>query len=126
MKRLWLGLGLGGALLGISLTAWLCMGIFSRPVAELLEEAAQSALREDWETAAALAEEAGAAWEERRIFFAAVNDHEPMEDIESLFYQLLAFGQARERPEFAAVCVEIASRLRAMGDTHRLNWENFW
>lgn len=124
MKRGWIGLGLLLALLAGSIAVTRAMDRGHDPIARELETASDLALEGDWETAAALARNAKAEWEDKWNFGAAFADHEPMEEIDGLFAQVEVYVRAREEVSFAAVCAELSKRLEAMGDAHGLTWWN--
>ena len=48
----------------------------------------------------------------------------PMEDIDSLFARLSAYAAQEETAEYAAACRELARRVEAVADAHRLTWWN--
>jgi hypothetical protein len=89
-----------------------------------LELAARWAMAGDWEEAAEAAEEAYENWQEKWHFSGAFADHEPMEEIDALFSQLLPYLAARDRVSFSAACRELARQVEAVGDAHGLNWWN--
>lgn len=124
MKRGWIGLGLLAVLLvGGLLVTWR-MDRCHDAIAQNLDDAADSALAEDWTAAAALAQQAKHDWETGWNFSAAFADHEPMEEIDSQFAQLAVYGSARDGISFAAVCAQLARQVEAMGDAHGLTWWN--
>ena len=49
-------------------------------------------------------------------------DHQPMEDVDSLFARLPAYGE--DPTEFSACCRELARRVRAVYEAHSLTWWN--
>ena len=89
-----------------------------------LEQAAEAALSEDWETAEALAEQTGVRWVQHRKRAAAFADHEPMEEIDALFAQLEVYRSAQDAVSFAAVCKLLSCQLQALGDAHIPTWWN--
>ena len=77
-----------------------------------------------WEKARTGAEEARSHWEQRRRVWAVFADHTPMEEIDAQFARLIIHAAAREKGEFAAGCAALARQLEAMGNAHRLSWQN--
>lgn len=124
MTRFRIGLTLLMILLVLGITAQIVMGSLHDPVAEQLNRAAGLALLENWEEARGEAAEAASCWQKSWRLSAALADHQPMEDIDSLFAQLPARAAAEDPAEFAAACAELARRVEAMADAHRLNWWN--
>lgn len=124
MKRFWIGISILAVLL---VSGWLSqkgMVAVHRPIADDLEQAAQAALEEDWETALPLAAHAHARWKKYHHFTAAFADHNPMDDLDGLFAELEIFGYEREMPHFAAVCLHLHQLADSMAESHGINWWN--
>lgn len=124
MKRFWLGIGLLGVLLVAGIWITVSMNRFHMPVSEKLTRAEDAAREERWEDAAALLNQADALWTKHRSFSAAVADHEPMEEIDSLFAQVQCYAALREQAECAAACARLATLTKAMAEAHAVNWWN--
>ena len=116
----------GGLLLILLLIAGLlstaAMTKIHSGISDSLKQAAQAAMTEDWQQALTLSQNARDVWEKKWRFSAVFADHEPMEDIDSLFAQLEVFGDARDPVSFAGVCAQLSRLTEAMGDAHALNW----
>ena len=124
MKRGWIGLGLLVLLLvGGLLVTWR-MDHCHRTIAADLDRAAGFALQENWEQAAACAQSAKNGWQAGWNLSAAFADHEPMENIDSLFAQLETYAALRDNAAFSALCAQLARQIEAMGDAHGLTWWN--
>ena len=82
----------------------------------------QAAAREDWDTALLHQETAQRGWRKAWRLTAAFADHQPMEDVDSLFARLPAYGE--DAVEFSACCRELARRVRAVYEAHSLTWWN--
>ena len=124
MKRGWIGFALMVLLLaGSGFSAW-TMARQHIPLGQCMEQAAEAALSEDWETAEALAEQTGVRWVQHRKRAAAFADHEPMEEIDALFAQLEVYRSAQDAVSFAAVCKLLSCQLQALGDAHIPTWWN--
>ncbi len=114
------------------LTALLLTGLLSAwylnrqqdPIASQLEDSAWLALSGQWEKARQGADAAREEWEQHRSLWAVFADHTPMEEIDDLFAQLSIYSAAREKSDFAATCAALAQHMEAMGDAHRLSWQN--
>ena len=124
MKRSWIGLALLILLLAIGLLATWYMDRCHSRTAELLTEAKLQARQGSWEQAVHLADQADRQWQESWHISAAFADHEPMEEIDSLFAQLKIYAEEGDRLCFSALCAQIASGLEAMADAQTLNWRN--
>lgn len=124
MQRLWIGIALLIILLGLGLWTAIAMDKIHQPIAALLNQAAEAALQEDWQDAAALALDAKGEWERHWSAIASVADHTPMDEIDGLFAQLPIFAREEEKSDFAAVCAQLARLTQAMGNAHSLNWWN--
>ena len=124
MKRLYIG----AALLAVMLAAGICLtAIFNsihEPLSAQLQEAQAAAVAGDWEKAADLTARSREKWEKYRHFTAAVADHEPLEEMDSLFARLEVLCQLREEDEFAADCAQLARLADAMAESQRINWWN--
>lgn len=123
-RRFWYGVVLLVLFLALGqLTAW-AMQRAQQPVQHTLEQAAASALQGDMDRGVALAQTAKQAWERHRPLTATVADHEPMEEIDSLFAQVEIYAQTEQNTEFAAYCTRLARLVEAIGQTHKLTWQN--
>ena len=125
--------GLGREVVGLGiLVALLLAGILSSwemstthySISRQVEDAAWFALAEDWEAARTAATAAESQWEQHRDLSSLLADHTPMEQIDALFAHVDLCAAAREKAEFAAACAELSRYVKAMGDAHRLTWQN--
>lgn len=124
MKRFWISILLLSVLL---FAGWLIqwgMDAVHRPIAEDLQQAAQAALQEDWDTALLLSQRAHARWEKYHRFTAAFADHTPMDELDGLFAEQTVFAAEREMPHFAAACMHLSQLATAMADSHSISWWN--
>ena len=124
MNRLWLGLGILVLFLALSLWCGWVMGTFHADLAQQMEEASQTALAGDLEKAVATADRVQQRWQAHWKGTAALADHAPMEEIESLFAQLEAYGQASRAADFAAYSARLSRLLHATGEAHVPVWWN--
>ncbi len=122
--RFWLGSGILALMLALGLFASWGMSQINEPVADKLEQAAQAALDGQFEHGAALAAEASERWQSHWDCVAAVADHGPMEEIDSIFAQLETYAQNGDAGAFAAWCARLSCLVDAMGDAHDLTWRN--
>lgn len=100
------------------------MTTLQSPITRELIQAAQAAAREDWDTAKLHQETAQRDWGRVWCLTAAFADHQPMEDVDSLFARLPVYAAEEETGEFSACCRELARRVRAMYEAHSLTWWN--
>ena len=121
-RRFWYGLGILAIFFGLGLWAAMGMEKMHVPVTEHLEQAAQTALSGDVTGGAAQAEQAEKVWQKCRSLTAAMADHAPMEEIDSLFAQVQLYAQAGSGVDFAAYCRRIARLVEAVAEAHGLNW----
>ena len=124
MGRLWLGVGLLIALLLIGVLIATAMDGIHGPLSEVLTQASRAALSGDLEGGTILGRQARADWEKHRYCTAAVADHTPMDEIDSLFAEMEVYAQAEDDAHFAACCAQLAQMVRAMGDAHIFSWWN--
>jgi len=124
MKRFWFGAALLAVLL---ITAgWLGNRMVKNtlPCADELEQAAASAMAEDWHSAKTMTSRARARWEENRRISASLSDHEELDEIDALFEELEIYGAREETVGFAAGCAFLAEKFRDLGQSNRLSWWN--
>lgn len=124
MKRSKIGAWLLMILLAVGILSSWGMGKCCDPIGEAAADAADAALREDWEQAEALAGQARARWDKYWGFCAAFADHEPMENVNGLFAQLEVYARSRDAQNFAAVCAQLSEDTKAIGEAHSLKWWN--
>ena len=124
MKHLWISASL--------LLCLLLAGAFSsygvqqaqKPLTSQLEQAADLGFGEDWAQAEAYFTAAQTRWETYRKFLAVFIDHEPMEEIDSLFGQTAFYIKAKDPVLFAGACNQLCQLAQAIGEAHRLSWWN--
>ena len=104
-------------------TSW-DMGSTHTAISKQLEDAAWFALAEDWERARTAAAAAEDGWQAHRDLSSLLADHTPMEEIDALFARLGICSAGRSGEEFAALSAELSRKVAAMGDAHRLTWQN--
>ena len=123
-KRFYIGMAILLVLLVLGIGVSAGMRAIHAPVEELLEQAATLALQQDPEGAVSLAQEAYTKWENAHSFTASLADHTPMDDTDTLFREMLIYGQTQELPHFAACCRELAVMVEAMYDAHAFSLKN--
>lgn len=126
MARFRIGAFLLAALLAVSLWGQQRMLSTHRHIAAVMRQAGEWVLVGRWELGESAAGEAMAAWQSARNFTAALADHQPLEDIESLMAQLPVRSTARDRFEYAAACADIARRIDAVAEAHVLSWSSLF
>lgn len=124
MKRLWIGIVL--LLLVPAMGIYLSMTFRTalEPLGEKAEAAAVAALQNDWETASALTRQARADWDRFRNFGAAMADHEPLEEMDSIFARLEILCQLGSTEAFAAECAQLRQAAAALADSQAVIWWN--
>ena len=123
MKKLWAGIAILAALLGVGLVAASLIQHVHEELSDQLETAAEWC-KTDWQKADSLTESAKVSWEQHRHWIAALVDHEPLEEISSLFSQLSLCQSNRDTEEFAAVCLRIADICDTLAEGHMPYWWN--
>ena len=122
--RFYLGLVILLVLLGLGIGTAMGMKTIHQPVEDLLRQAADLALEENLEEALPLARKAYAKWEKTHSITASLADHTPMDDTDTLFQEMLVYGQMEEIPHFAACCRELTVMIEAMYDAHAFSLKN--
>ena len=123
MKKLWFGVALLLVLLCLGIGASLVIGHTHDTLSSRLEEAAALS-QTDWGKATDLANAAATQWAQHRHWVAALAEHEPLEEISSLFSQLALCQSLDDRAEFAAVALRIAGICDTLSESHALYWWN--
>ena len=123
-KRFYLGLVILGLLLALGIGTSVMMQVIHKPVAEKLYNAAELALKDNLDEALPLSQKAYERWQRFHSLTASFADHSPMDDTDSLFQEMLVYGQTREIPHFAACCRQLAALSEAMYDAHVFSLKN--
>ena len=124
MNRFWLGVGILVSFLVLSLWCGWVMGSFHTDLAERMETASREALAGDLEKAVTEADRVQRSWQAHWHTTAALADHAPMDEIDSLFAQLEAYARAEKATEFAAYSARLSRLLHATGEAHLPTWWN--
>ena len=125
MKRCWFGLILLLVLLILCAGSSRYMTRVHEPLAQSAGKAAEYALEGDWGNALSLTRKVRSQWEDRWGLIAAIADHDPMEQVNSLFAQLEVYAAAGDGAGFAAVCAALSAALDALADESSFTWWNF-
>ena len=123
-KRFYFGMGI--------LLFFLILGLFVswgmqeavRPVTQQLQQAAEAAHSGETARAILLAQQARDLWDDRWGGMALAADHEPMDEIDGLFAQIVFFAHARDGQQLGACCARVAELVEAMAEAHALSWRN--
>ena len=92
-RRFLLGLTILILVLGFAIGAAVGMKAIHGPSEAALSQAARLALSGDLEQAVSLAKDAYNRWQKYRSITAAFADHNPMDDTERLFREMLVYAQ---------------------------------
>lgn len=123
-RRLLLGIVLLAVVLAFAIGAGAGMRAIHQPGEIALTEAARLAMDGKLEDALPLARSTYDRWQKYRGITAAFADHNPMDDTERLFRQMLVYAEVGEAPHFSACCTELSAMLRAMYETHSFSLKN--
>lgn len=123
-KRFYLGIAILALLLGLGLGAAGAMKAVHEPVQQLLEDAAAAAEDDRLADALPMARKAYNRWQKYHSLTASLADHSPMDDTDTLFQEMLVYGQLEEVPHFAACCRELVIMTEAMYDAHAFSLKN--
>lgn len=122
MKRFWIGVGFLIALLAGSLFLLTFSSGFCREFSAALDEACALALEENWTPATEKVENCYKEWKNKQHLLAAFTDHEPIEQVESLFSQLALYSEKGMSVEFASTCCQLRHWADAISESHSLKW----
>ena len=123
-RRFILGLVLLILVLAFAVGTSLGMKAIHAPGETALTRAAQLALEGDMEQALPLAQKAYNRCQKYRGITAAFADHNPMDDTERLFREMLVYAETDEVPHFAACCTQLSAMLKAIYETHSFSLKN--
>ena len=123
-KRFYFGMGILLFFLILGLLVSWGMQEAVRPVTQQLQQAAEAAHSGETARAILLAQQAGDLWNDRWGVMALVADHEPMDEIDGLFAQIVFFAHARDGQQLGACCARVAELVEAMAEAHALSWRN--
>ncbi len=124
MKRCWFGAALLLVLLAGGIWAGKRMQRIHSDISDNLKQAANAALQEDWARADTALSAARRAWKENWRISATFADHEPMEEIDSIFAQAEVYQVKRDSQTLAAACAHLSRLVDAMGEAHECSWWN--
>ena len=124
MKHLWFGAGLLAALFAVCILLSGPLENAHHTPARDLEKAADAAVKEDWDLAAALYTRARKHWESHRDLTAALARHDPIDQIDGGFAMLDRYASCKDEAAFAATCSQLAVQLRALPQSHSFRWWN--
>lgn len=123
-RRFILGIVLLVLALALCVSTTLGMKAIHAPAETALTEAARLALDGQMDAAVPLSTEAYNRWQKYRSLTAAFADHNPMDDTERLFREMLVYAKTEEIPHFAACCSELSAMLKAMYEAHEFSLKN--
>lgn len=124
MRRMWIGVALLALILIAGILTAEFMDRTHRSNARDLKEAAALALDGDWDRAEALTMRARKNWQKKKTLTAALTEHQPMEEIESLFAKIDICASARNKIHFATTCAHLAQLMNALSESHSLTLGN--
>lgn len=122
MKRLWVGVLILLLLLGAGIGITVFADHVHTGISDTLGQAADAALAGDWNTATELSAAARNRWTTYRNITASIADHEPMEEIDSLFSQLEVYETTRQALSFSACCEALCVFTKAIGESQSVSW----
>ena len=124
MDRFWVGIGLLVLCFAVGLWSGIAMDARHQAISDTLDQASQQALAGDLEAATRSLKDAQTRWQKSRSATAAMADHAPMEEIDSLFAQVQSYANADDLTDFASYCARLSKLVAAVGEAHALSFEN--
>ena len=121
MRRIWIGIGILVALLGIGMAAMEVMDRQLEAVTQKLEQASET---ENWDEGVSLAREAQTLWNEKWTLMGALSDHSDMDSVDELFAQLEVYQRHRTQTDHAATCARLCEAIHDLKENHRITWWN--
>ena len=123
-RRFILGLTLLLLVLFFAICVTIGMKAIHAPGENALNQAARLALAGDMEQAVPLAQKSYDRWQKYKGITAFFADHNPMDDTERLFREMLIYAETNEAPHFAACCTQLSAMLKATYETHSFSLKN--
>jgi len=124
MGRGWFGIAILAVFLALGFYTSDAVEKAHHPTELLLKQAAEEAVSGDFAQGVSLGMEAKTRWERHWNGTAAVADHSPMDDVDALFAEMEIYAKTGEEPHFAACCLELSKRMKAMSEAHKFSWWN--
>lgn len=122
MKRLWIGIGVLLALLILGGITAAALGSLHSELSGILEDAAALALNGQQPQAADKVSQAATLWQRYHHIAAAFADHEPLEEMDSLFSRLQVYCRIGDEKDLADACLQLSSLSRDVAESHGLAW----
>ena len=122
--RFYLGLAILLLLLILGIGTSMAMKAIHEPVQTALAEAAAQAHSGDLSQALPTAQSAYDRWQRFHSVTASFADHSPMDDTDTLFQEMLVYGQLKDIPHFIACCRQLMIMTEAMYDAHVFSLKN--
>ena len=122
MNRLWIGMGILLILLAMGIGLLWGSEVFFDKFAENLEQAQSFAMAGNWAAAGEKTEECRRQWETYHRFWAALTDHEPVEEVEELLDWLQVYQSRELEVDYATVCQSLVRLAEAINESHSLRW----
>ena len=122
MNRLWIGIGILVVLFAMGIGLLWGSGVFFEELAQEVEQAGELALAGNWQAATEKVDKSKEKWESWRKFWSSFTDHEPVEQVQSLFSQLELYQERQLEVDFAAVCLNLSHLAEAIDESHSLRW----
>lgn len=122
MKRFWIGVIVLAVMLVSGFASAFALGKLHNTIADTLEQAAELVQTGHREQAEQKVEQAAAMWEKYHHLAASFADHEPLEQIDSLFAQLRVYFRVGREKDIADACVQLSSLSRDVAESHGLSW----
>ena len=124
MKRIWFAAGLLLAVLAGTLAHSHCLNSFTENLTVLLEQAGSSAEQNDWETAAALTQNARQQWEAKELYLHVTLRHSETDAVYAGLREVTEFIQCRESGEYSAANARLIANLELLAEAERLTLKN--
>ena len=91
---------------------------------QLLEQAAQSALEEDWSQAENLLSQTQKSWERRKTFLHTIIEHSELNEAESFFAAADIACRQQDAQEFISQVTVLSVQLRLLAETQAVSIKN--
>lgn len=124
MSRIYLGIGILLLLLALCIVFSLWVPRTHMAISRQLEQAVRFAQQDDWLQASRFVQQAAQSWKQAHDLTTMVADHEPADEIDSLFAQLEVYAAQQDAVGFGATAAQLSSLTAALGNSQSFSLWN--
>lgn len=126
MKRIWIALAILGGIFGASLLGAQWLDGFTGQLTGLLERSEQAAQAGDWDTAAALTDQAQRTWQRHSGGLHVVLRHSDIDQVHISFVEAGRLLRSQELGEYTAANARLMVQLDLLREAEQLTLQNLF